>query len=77
MLQLPNGRSTGVLSVFPKNWQTGGTSLLRIDWCIQYYFRDPAFRKMKDGKRVVVKGMNYFKNLTIRTRRSQRHFAKL
>ncbi len=64
MLQLPNGCSCSDPSVYPKNWQSGGMSLLKTPWYIQYYFHDPAFAdKHKYGKLVIVKGMNKFKTL--------------
>lgn len=67
MLQLPNGCHCSELSVTPRNWQSGGHSLLKKNWFIQYYFYDPAYReKYKNGFQVRVKGMNKFKTLAER-----------
>lgn len=57
---LPNGCYMGTPSVTPKNWKTGGSTLLNKDWQIQYYFY-PA----NNGKRklVAIKGMNSLKDL--------------
>lgn len=66
MLQLPNSCTASTPSVFPKNWKTGNASLLKQDWRIQYYFKDPSSPYMVDhprGKFVVIKGMNYAKTL--------------
>jgi integrase len=59
---LPNGCSMSVPSVYPKNWKSGGKTLLDIRWRIQYYFYP------KEGKRklVVVKGMNNIMLLTFK-----------
>ncbi len=57
MLQLQNGCSCSELSVSPKNWKTGGASILKKEWFIQYYFHDPAFKdKYKHGYQARVKG---------------------
>jgi integrase len=54
-------------SVNPKNWKTGGQTLLKKDWQIQYYFYDPEFQeKYKYGKLIAVKGMNSYKILAER-----------
>lgn len=67
MLQLPNGCSCSTPSVFPKNWKTGGSALMQVDWRIQYYFRDPSNPDCpKQGKLKVIKGMNSFKTLAER-----------
>jgi len=53
-ISLPNRCSMSKPSVNPKNWKSGGNTLLKTPWSIQYYFYPP------EGKRklVVVKGMN-------------------
>ena len=58
-INLPNGCAMTQPSVHPSDWKTGGASLLKKYWRIQYYFY-PA-----NGKRklVVVKGMNHLNNL--------------
>jgi site-specific recombinase XerC len=48
-------------SIFPKNWKSGGQSLTKIDWRIQYYFYDPEHPRKK--KLCIVKGMNAYKDL--------------
>lgn len=64
MITLPNNCQCSELSVYPKNWLTGGAPLLKKDWYIQYYFRDPLFKsKYPYGKLQVIKGMNKFKTL--------------
>lgn len=67
MLQLPNGCTCSNLSVTPKNWQTGSSSILKKDWFIQYYFHDPVYKeKYKNGFQARVKGMNRYKTLAER-----------
>lgn len=67
MLQLPNNCTCSNPSVYPSNWKTGGPSLLKKDWYIQYYFRDPAFaHRYKYGKQVRIKCMNGFTDLAQR-----------
>lgn len=39
---LPNGCSCSTPTIHPANWRTGGVSLLKKKWFLQYYFRDPA-----------------------------------
>jgi integrase len=64
MLQLPNGCSCSNPTVYPPNWKTGGQSLLKKDWYIQYRFYDPLFKnKYPRGRLKIVKGMNSFKDL--------------
>lgn len=60
MLQLHHGSSRSTPSVFPKNWKTGGSAILKLDWRIQYYFREPEYPA---GRRIVVKGKNAYKTL--------------
>lgn len=65
MIKLPNSCYCSNLTVFPSNWEKPGASI-EMDWRIQYYFHDPAFKddkKFKYGKLCVVKGMNKFKTL--------------
>jgi len=59
---LPHGCTMSTPSVNPKNWNTGGSSNLKKNWHIQYYFYS------SDGKRklVITKGMNNYKNLSDR-----------
>lgn len=57
---LPNGCSMSTPSVNPRNWKSGGNSLLKKNWQIQYYFYSDLTPK---GKLIVVKGMNEFKNI--------------
>jgi len=59
---LPNGCSMSKPSVNPKNWLTGGKSVINQRWRIQYYFYNENF----DKKLVVVKGMNSYRDLTER-----------
>ena len=64
MISLPNGCSCSEMAVFPSNWKSGGISLLKKEWYVQYYFRDPNFSdKYKYGKQVRLKGINAFKSL--------------
>ncbi|MBK7885447.1 MAG: hypothetical protein IPJ81_17905 [Chitinophagaceae bacterium] len=64
MITLPNNCQCSELTVYPKNWQSGGTALLKINWYIQYYFRDPLFKKQFPyGKLQIIKGMNKYKTL--------------
>lgn len=58
---LPNKCSMSNPSVFPKNWKSGGQSLIKTDWRIQYYFYDPEHPRKK--KLCIVKGMNSYKDL--------------
>lgn len=61
---LPNGCSMSTPSVNPKNWKSGGQTLLKKDWQVQYYFFDPDYQdKWPSGKLKVVKGMNEYKDL--------------
>jgi integrase len=77
MLQLENGCTCSVPTVTPANWKTGGNSLLKREWFIQYYFRDPQFaEKYKYGKQIRVKGMNEFPSLEDR-RKSTEQLLKL
>ena len=57
---LPNGCSMSTPSVNPKNWRTGGVALIKKSWQIQYYFYSP---ENDNGKLIVVKGMNEYKDL--------------
>ncbi|WP_181566770.1 tyrosine-type recombinase/integrase [Aequorivita sp. CIP111184] len=47
-------------SVNPKNWKSGGATLLKKNWQIQYYFYSANNEKRK---LVAIKGMNEFNNL--------------
>ena len=64
MIYLPNGCSCSTPSVFPKNWEKGGASL-KVNWKIQFYFHDPAFKdKYPHGKYCPMKGnVNRYKSL--------------
>jgi len=63
MILLPEGCTCSQLSVSPKNWKTSA-SAISVDWQIQYYFRDPnEMDRYPNGKLIVVKGMNCFKNI--------------
>lgn len=42
MISLPNGCSCSEPTIYPANWKTGGKSLLKCNWYIQYRFRDPG-----------------------------------
>jgi integrase len=59
-IQLQNGCSASIPAVTPSNWKTGGKELLKKDWRIQYYFKDPRFPKVKQVRK---KGMNEYKTL--------------
>jgi len=72
MILLPHGCSCSEPSVNPKNWKTGGKSLLKKNWRIHYYFRDPEFKdKYPYGKLIPIKGMNHFKTLEERREATQ------
>lgn len=61
---LPNGCSMSTPSVNPKNWKSGGQTLIKKYWHVQYYFYDPIYKdRWPYGKLIVVKGMNEFKDL--------------
>ena len=62
---LPNGCSMSTPSVNPTNWKTGGVSLLKKAWRIQYYFYPEDGSK---AKLIVVKGMNEYNDLIDRRR---------
>lgn len=67
MLQLPNGCTCSNPTVYPPNWKTGGVTLLKKDWYIQYRFYDLLFlEKYPRGRLTIVKGMNAFKDLAER-----------
>ena len=40
MISLPGNRRMGKVSVTPKNWETGGKSLLKKMWVIRYRYYD-------------------------------------
>lgn len=72
MIPLANGCSCSEPTIFPANWKSGGASLLKKTWYIQYYFRDPLFEeKYPYGKLVRIKGLQCYKTLELR-----RHFAQ-
>ncbi|MGG5486238.1 tyrosine-type recombinase/integrase [Gaetbulibacter sp. PBL-D1] len=72
MILLPHGCSCSNPTVNPKNWKSGGKSLLKSNWRITYYFRDPEFSdKYKYGKLIPIKGMNRFKTLEERRAATQ------
>lgn len=62
-ISLPNGCAMSTPSVNPKNWKTGGVSLLKKNWQIQYYFYSA---NKEERKLVAIKGMNEFDNLADR-----------
>lgn len=69
MILLPHGCSCSTPAVTPKNWKTGGKTLLKKNWRIHYYFRDPEFKdEYPYGKMITLKGMNRFN--TIKERRA-------
>ncbi len=69
MILLPHGCSCSPLAVNPKNWKIAGKSLLKKNWRIHYYFRDPEFKdQFPYGKLVTIKGMNRYK--TVEERRA-------
>lgn len=79
MINLNNGCSCSEPSVYPKNWESGGPTLLKKKWLIQYYFRDPVFladpvfkKKYPYGFPARVKGMNDFKTLSERREATRR-----
>lgn len=64
MLQLKQNCSCSNPTVNPKNWMTGGQSLLKKQWYVQYKFYDPTFKdRYKVGKLVIIKRMNVYKTL--------------
>lgn len=66
MISLPNGCSCSQPNVYPKNWKTVAVSVKK-DWYIQYYFHDPSEKgRYKNGKLVIVKGMNRYKTVSER-----------
>ncbi len=72
MILLPHGCSCSEPSVTPKNWKKGGKYLLKKNWRIHYYFRDPEFKdKYPYGKMISIKGMNHFKTLEERREATQ------
>jgi len=71
MLHLANGCSCSNPTINPTNWLTGGPSLLKKQWYIQYYFRDPAQppewqKKYPYGKLIIIKRVNNFSTLAER-----------
>lgn len=65
MIQLPNQCHCSHFNVYPKNWNSPRASVKK-DWYITYRFYDPLHRntpKFKNGKLVMIKGMNHFKTL--------------
>ncbi|MGC4058191.1 MAG: site-specific integrase [Chitinophagaceae bacterium] len=59
MLKLPNGCSVGKISVYPKDWENGGKSLLKKEWRIDYRFYDPNHRdKYPRGYPKRIKGIS-------------------
>ena len=67
MIQLPNGCYVSEFEVTPKNWETKKATTQK-DWVIYYTFFDPQY---STGKRCQVRGMNRFKNLSERQRRTK------
>lgn len=68
MLQLPNHCCCSDFNVHPQNWKSTRASI-RKDWYITYRFYDPLYKanpKFKNGKLVMLKGMNHFKTLSHR-----------
>lgn len=63
-ISLPNGCSMSRPSVYPPNWLTGGKSLLKSNWRVQYRFYDPEHPRRV--KLCIVKNMNEFKELAER-----------
>lgn len=72
MILLPHGCSCSEPAVNPKNWKTGGKSILKKKWRIHYYFRDPEFKDdYPYGKLISIKGMNRFKTIEERKEATQ------
>lgn len=72
MILLPHGCSCSQPAVTPSNWETGGKALLKKNWRIHYYFRDPEFKDdYPYGKPIPVKGMNRYKTLEERREATQ------
>lgn len=72
MILLPHGCSCSEPSVTPKNWKKGGKTLLKKNWRIHYYFRDPEFKdEYPYGKMITIKGMNRYKTLEERREATQ------
>lgn len=72
MILLPHGCSCSELSVNPKNWNSSKKSLMKKNWRIHYYFRDPEFKdKYPYGKLISIKGMNRFKTIEERIQATQ------
>jgi integrase len=72
MIRLPNGCNCSEPKVLPKNWKSGGASLMKKQWMIYYYFRDPKYKhikKYKYGMLVRKKGMNESEYQTLEQRR--------
>src|SRR6476620_7036302 len=67
-LQLPNGCSSSNLSVSPKNWHTKSGKISQ-DWLISYRFYHPNYA---NPKQVIIKGMNYYKTLEERQRKTNK-----
>lgn len=68
MIQLPNQCYCSDFNVHPKNWKSTRASV-RKEWYITYRFYDPQYKqnpKYKNGKLVMLKGMNGFKRLSDR-----------
>lgn len=64
MILLRQGCTCSEPIVIPKNWKNCNESALKKPWRIQYYFRDPKFKKkFPNGKLIPVKGMNHLKTL--------------
>lgn len=65
-ITLPNGCWCSDIQVYPKNWESGGPSLLKKDWYFHYRFYDPTVLN-KDGKikakQRIIKGTNDHKTL--------------
>ncbi len=64
ILDLPNGCRCSNLTVIPKKWETGGSSLLKKNWAIVYRFYKPS----GEYKQIWIRGMNRFKTLPERRR---------
>jgi integrase len=62
MISLPNNCRRSNLSVHPSDWKTTKASIA-ITWYISYRFYDPGTIK---PKRIIIKGMNIFKELAKR-----------
>ncbi|MBK7882514.1 MAG: site-specific integrase [Chitinophagaceae bacterium] len=69
MITLPNGCWCSDIKVHPKNWESGGATIIKHDWYFHYRFYDPRYKhtngKIKP-KLCIKKGMNSYRTLAER-----------